>query len=107
MSNYPDLDSSLLSLLVVLRAVSAEVSFLSAPETCFIVVAPLALFLGKSVVELSSGFSVLGLVLHLAGYNSVSIIIVSATISFCVSYVRLEIFLLVILFLKSVINTRS
>ena len=82
-------------------------SFLSTLETCFVVVASLTLFLGKSVVELSLGLLVFSFVLHLASYNSVSIVVVSAALSSRVSHVRLEVFLLVIPLPKSVVNARG
>ena len=80
--------------------------FLPASETCFVVVALLALFLEKSVVVLSSGTPVFSFVLHLTSHHSVSIIVVPA-LSSHVGYVRLEIFLLVVLFLKPVVDACS
>ena len=77
--------------------------FLPASETCFVVVALLALFLRESIVVLSLGTPIFGFVLYLASYNGVSIIVVPALSSY-VSYVRLEIFLLVVPFLKSVVD---
>ena len=102
MSDYPDLDGRLLDLFFL--AVSSKVSNFAILETCFVVIALLAFFLGETILSLSSGFLVLRFVLYLASYNSVAISVESSTLSFSVRHVRLEVFLLIISFLKPVVD---
>ena len=82
-------------------------SNLAALETCFIVITLLAFFLRETILSLSLGFLVLRFVLYFASYNSVSILVKPAALPFYVSYVRLEVLLLVVLFLQLVINAYS
>ena len=78
MSDYPDLDGRLFNLFLL--AVLSEVSNFAATQTCFVIVTLLAFFLRKTVLSLSFGLLVLGLVLYPAGYDNVSILVVSATL---------------------------
>jgi hypothetical protein len=80
------------------------VSNFTTSETCFIVIALLAFFLRETILSLSLGFLVLRFVLYLAGYNSVAISIKSSTLPLSVRHIRLEVFLLIISFLKPVVN---
>jgi hypothetical protein len=83
------------------------VSNFAALEICFVVITPLAFFLRETILSLSLGLLVLRLVLYLAGYDSVSILVKPAALPFYVSYVRLEVLLLVVLFLQPVIDACS
>lgn len=102
MSNYLNLNSRLFNLFFL--AVSSEMSNFAALETCFIVITLLAFFLRKTILSLFLGFLVLRFVLYLAGYNSVAISIKSSTLPLSVRHIRLEVFLLVVSFLKPVVN---
>ena len=104
MSNYPDLNSCLLSF--AYRAVFSKVSNFTILEACLLIVTPLALFFRETIVSLPLGISVLSLLLYLASYNSIFILVVSTPLPFYVSYIRLEVFLLVVPFLKLIINAR-
>jgi hypothetical protein len=73
-------------------------------ETCFVVITLLAFFLRETILSLSLVFLILRFVLYLASYNSVAISVKSSTLSFSVRHVRLEVFLLIISFLKPVVN---
>ena len=97
LSDYLDLNGRLLNLF--LFAVSSKVSNLATLETCFVVVTLLAFFLGETVLSPSSGLLVFRFVLYLTSYNSVSILVKPTALPFYVSYVRLEVLLLVVLFL--------
>ena len=105
MSNYSNLNSRLLNLFFF--AVSSEVSNFATLETYFVIITLLAFFLRETVLSLSLGLLVFRFVLYLASYNSVAISVKSSTLPLSVRHVRLEIFLLVVLLLKSVINARS
>ena len=76
-------------------------------EICFVIIALLAFFLRETVLSLSLSFLVFSFILYLASYNSVSILVKPAALSFYVSYVKLEVLLLVVLFLQLVINAYS
>ena len=82
-------------------------SNLAALETCFVVITLLAFFLRETILSLSLGFLVLRFVLYFAGYNSISILVKPAALPFHVGHVRLEVLLLVVLFLQSVIDACS
>jgi hypothetical protein len=73
-------------------------------ETCFIVITLLAFFLRETILSLFLGFFVLKFVLYFTSYNSVAISIKSSTLSFSVRHIRLKVFLLIISFLKPVVN---
>jgi hypothetical protein len=105
LSDYLDLDSRLLNLFFF--AVSGKVSNFATLEICFVVVTLLAFFLRETVLFLSLGLLVFRFVLYLTGYNSVAIPIESSALPFCIRQVGSEIFLLIVPFLKSVIDTCS
>ena len=102
MSNHPNLNSRLFNLFFF--AVSSEVSNLAALETCFVIITLLAFFLRETILSLFLGLLVLRFVLYFASYNSVAISVKSSTLSFSVRHVRLEVFLLIISFLKPVVD---
>jgi hypothetical protein len=102
---YPDFDSCLLYLF--LGTVLGEVFYFPATETCFVVITPLAFFLGKSIVFLFLGLSVLGLLLRLAGYDGVAIFVVFSALSLYIGYVGAEVLLLIVSLLKPVVDARS
>ena len=84
MSNHPNLNRRLPYF--ILRAVSAEVAYFTALETCSIVVTLLAFFLRESVMVLFLGMSVLSLLLYLAGHDGIAILVVSAALFPCVGH---------------------
>jgi len=73
LSDHPDLDSSLLPSVVILRAVPAEVSYFTAAEACFRIVASLALFLGQSILAPATWLAILAL--DFVGHNHVSFLV--------------------------------
>jgi hypothetical protein len=102
LSNYPNLNSRLFNLFFL--AVSSKVSNFATLETYFIIITLLAFFLRETILSLSLGFLILRFVLYLASYNSVAISIKSSTLPLSVRHIRLEVFLLIISFLKPVVN---
>jgi hypothetical protein len=58
-------------------------------------------------VFLSSGLSVLSLLLRLTSHDSVAIFVVFSALSLHISYVRAEVLLLIVSLLKPVVNARS
>jgi hypothetical protein len=76
-------------------------------EVCFIIITLLALFLRETILSLSLVFLIFKFVLYLASCNSVAISIKSSTVPLSIRHIKLEVFLLVVLFLNLVINTCS
>jgi hypothetical protein len=85
-------------------AVSSKMSNFATLETCFVIITLLAFFLRETILSLSLGFLVLKFVLYLASYNGVAISVESSTLPLSVRHIRLEVFLLVVSFLKPVVN---
>ena len=73
-------------------------------ETCFVVITLLAFFFRETILSLFLGFLVFRFVLYLASYNSVAISVKSFTLPLSVRHIRLEVFLLVVSFLKLVVD---
>ena len=106
LSNYSNLNSCLLTSFTC-RAVLGEVSNFTILETCFLIITPLAFFLRETVVFLFLEFLIFSLLLYLASYNSITISVIPSTLSLYVSYVRAEVFLLIVSLLQPVVDACS